>query len=141
MATLRIVHKRPPAGPRTNPDPTHNLEVRPGGLHRRLLFLRVEVVDVRRVLVRGWGQRPEQVGHQHLRDVLKHRLVELARPGVDVVHQLQQRQPLHLLLPDVLGGVRKVKPEKVVTCIRHTSVSGSNPGDNVPPVVLLAWLK
>lgn len=82
-----------------------DLEVRPGGLQGGLLLVGVVVLLVAPLARR---QRAEQVGVQHEHDVLAHRLRELAGAGVYVVHQLQKRLPLHLLLPHVL----RLRPER-----------------------------
>mmetsp|Transcript_11202 Transcript_11202/g.28786 ORF Transcript_11202/g.28786 Transcript_11202/m.28786 type:complete len:218 (-) Transcript_11202:359-1012(-) len=87
----------------------HDLEVRPRRLQRRLLLLRVEhlVLDARP----PGGQCPEQVVRQHEHNVFVDGFAKLPLARVDIVHQLQERLALDLLLPHVLRRVVEVKGE------------------------------
>mmetsp|Transcript_45818 Transcript_45818/g.147118 ORF Transcript_45818/g.147118 Transcript_45818/m.147118 type:complete len:304 (+) Transcript_45818:779-1690(+) len=73
----------------------HDLQVRPGPLQARLLL--VGVREGQRVLV-ACGQGPEDVGTNHVDDVLHQCLVEAIALVVHVLHDFQQRLALGLLL-------------------------------------------
>ena len=80
------------------------LQVRPRRLEHRLILIRV-VLRMRRRVVRR--EPPEEVGRDHGGDFLEGALVEDALGGVDVVHDLEQVEPLDLLVARLVG-LRKV---------------------------------